>query len=460
MVILDESLSFGLDGKKKQNTGLTPSQVLVLGFAAAILFGTLLLSLPWAAVQGRETNFLDALFTATSAVCVTGLVVVDTGTYWSVFGKTVILFLIQVGGLGFMTFATMVFIALGKKINLRERLIIQEQQNQLTLQGVVRLTKYIVLAAIAIEGIGAFLLSIRFIPQHGMARGIAYGAFHSVSAFCISGFDIIGGYNSLTSFVDDPLVNGVVIVLSIIGGLGFYVITEMLRRKKFKRYSLHTKLALLITFSLLSFGAILTFILEYSNPATLGQLAPKGKILATVFHAATPSTAGFNTLPVDKLTTATRFINIIFMFIGGSPGSTAGGIKTTTAGVLLWTVVSVVKGREDTEIFGRRISRDTVYRSLAIVTISLLIIVAATIVLTITEDAGFMDILFETVSAFGTVGLSMGITPYLTPVGKAVIIATMFAGRLGPLTVAYALAQRQKRGRAKIRYPEEKILVG
>ena len=182
--------------------------------------------------------------------------------------------------------------------------------------------------------------------------------------------------------------------------------------------------------------------------------------MATVFHAATPSTAGFNTLPVDQLTTATRFINIIFMFIGGSPGSTAGGIKTTTAGVLLWTVVSVVKGREDTEIFKRRISRDIVYRSLAIVTISLLIIVAATVVLTITEDTEFMEVLFETVSAFGTVGLSMGITPYLTPVGKAVIIATMFAGRLGPLTVAYALAQRQKRGRAKIRYPEEKILVG
>lgn len=457
---MDESMNFGLDGKKKHGTGLTPSQVLVLGFAAAILFGTLLLSLPWATANGGGTNFLDALFTATSAVCVTGLVVVDTGTYWSAFGKTVILLLIQVGGLGFVTFATIVFIALGKKISLRERLIIQEQQNQLTLQGVVRLTKYIVLAAIAIEGIGTLLLSIRFIPQHGMAKGLAYGAFHSVSAFCISGFDIIGGYKSFTSFVDDPLVNGVVIVLSIIGGLGFYVITEMLQRKKFKRYSLHTKLALLITFSLLSFGAILTFILEYSNPATLGQLTPKGKILATVFHAATPSTAGFNTLPVDQLTTATRFINIIFMFIGGSPGSTAGGIKTTTVGVLLWTVVSVVKGREDTEIFGRRISRDIVYRSLAIVTMSLLIVVAATIVLAITEDAGFMDILFETVSAFGTVGLSMGITPYLTPVGKAVIIATMFAGRLGPLTVAYALAQRQKRRKVKIRYPEEKILVG
>ncbi|HOO13095.1 MAG TPA: potassium transporter TrkG, partial [Bacillota bacterium] len=269
---MDESMNFGLDGKKKHGTGLTPSQVLVLGFAAAILFGTLLLSLPWATANGGGTNFLDALFTATSAVCVTGLVVVDTGTYWSAFGKTVILLLIQVGGLGFVTFATIVFIALGKKISLRERLIIQEQQNQLTLQGVVRLTKYIVLAAIAIEGIGTLLLSIRFIPQHGMAKGLAYGAFHSVSAFCISGFDIMGEYKSFTSFVDDHLVSGVVIVLSIIGGLGVYVITEILRRRKFRRFSLHTKLALLITFSLLSFGAILTFVLEYSNPATLGQL--------------------------------------------------------------------------------------------------------------------------------------------------------------------------------------------
>ena len=457
---MDEEFSFGLDGMKKQNSGLTPSQVLVLGFAAAILIGTLILSLPWATVDGEGTNLLDALFTATSAVCVTGLVVVDTGTYWSVFGKAVILLLIQVGGLGFITFATMVFIALGKRISLRERLIIQEQQNQLTLQGVVRLTKYIVLGAIAIEGIGTLLLSIKFIPQYGVARGLAYGAFHSVSAFCISGFDIMGEYESFTSFVDDPLVNGVVIVLSIIGGLGVYVITEIMHKRKFRRFSLHTKLALLITFSMLCFGAILTFVMEYSNPATLGQLTPKGKILATVFHATNTSTAGFNTLPVDRMTNATRFISIIYMFIGGSPGSTAGGIKTTTAGGLLWTGVSVVKGREDTEIFGRRISRDIVYRSLAIVTISLLIIVAATIVLTITEDADFMEILFETISAFGTVGLSMGITPYLTPVGKAVIVATMFAGRLGPLTVAYALAQRQKRRKVKIRYPEEKIMVG
>ncbi|MGI6703559.1 MAG: TrkH family potassium uptake protein [Clostridia bacterium] len=445
---------------KKHSLKLTPSQVLVLGFAAIILLGTLLLSLPAATADDEEIGLLDALFTATSAVCVTGLVVVDTGTYWTAFGKTVILLLIQVGGLGFMTFATMVFIALGKRIHLRERLIIQEQQNRLALQGVVRLTKYIILGAVAIEAIGALLLSIRFIPQYGMARGLAYGVFHSVSAFCISGFDIIGEYRSLTSFADDYLISGVVIVLSIMGGLGIYVITEILRSRKFKRYSLHSKLALLITFSLLSFGALLTFVLEYSNPATLGPLTLGGKMLAALFHAVAPSTSGFNTLPVDQLTIATRFINIIFMFIGGSPGSTAGGIKTTTAGVLLWTVISVVKGRENTEIFNRRIPRNIVYRSLAIVTISLLIVVVATIVLTITEDAGFMEILFETVSAFGTVGLSVGITPYLTPVGKAIIIATMFAGRLGPLTVANALARRQNRKKSKIRYPEEKILVG
>ena len=339
--------------------------------------------------------------------------VVDTGTYWTAFGKTVILLLIQVGGLGFMTFATMVFIALGKRIHLRERLIIQEQQNRLALQGVVRLTKYIILGAVAIEAIGALLLSIRFIPQYGMARGLAYGVFHSVSAFCISGFDIIGEYRSLTSFADDYLISGVVIVLSIMGGLGIYVITEILRSRKFKRYSLHSKLALLITFSLLSFGALLYLCFGILQSATLGPLDTGGKMLAALFHAVAPSTSGFNTLPVDQLTIATRFINIILCLLEVLLVQRAGGIKTTTAGVLLWTVISVVKGRENTEIFNRRIPRNIVYRSLAIVTISLLIVVVATIVLTITEDAGFMEILFETVSAFGTVGLSVGITPYL-----------------------------------------------
>jgi trk system potassium uptake protein TrkH len=444
----------------KRGFGLSPSQVLVLGFAAAILIGALLLSLPWATANGGGTGFLNALFTATSAVCVTGLVVVDTGTYWSAFGKTVILLLIQVGGLGFMTFATMVFIALGKRISLRERLVIQEQQNQLTLQGVVRLTKQIILVTMIVEGIGALLLSIRFVPRFGAAKGLAYGVFHSVSAFCNAGFDLFGEYRSLTLYAGDYLVSGVVIMLLVIGGLGFSVISEVIRIRKLKRLSLHTKLVLLITTVLLILGTVLIFALEYSNPYTLGPLTPGGKVMASVFHSATPRTAGFNTLPINGLTNATRFLSIILMFIGGSSGSTAGGIKVTTAGILAMTVMSVIMGREDTEVFKRSISKETVYRALAIATIALIILVAATIILTITENAGFMAILFEAVSAFGTVGMSMGITPDLTAVGKATIIAVMFAGRLGPLTVANAIARRQRGKKSKIRYPEEKILVG
>jgi trk system potassium uptake protein TrkH len=460
VIEIDEKFDANKGGWRSRNVKLQPSQVLVLGFAGVIILGAVLLALPFAAVNGTGPGFIDALFTATSAVCVTGLVVVDTGTYWTVFGKVVILLLIQIGGLGFMTFATMVFIALGKRISLKERLVIQEQQNRLSLQGVVRLTKYIILGTMLIEGIGAVLLSVRFVPQFGIGKGIAYGIFHSVSAFCNAGFDLIGGYRSFTPYVSDYLVSGVIIVLLIIGGLGFSVISEIIQGKKIRRYSLHTKLTLLITAILLGLGAIFTFVLEYSNPSTLGPLSQGGKMLASMFHSATPRTAGFNTLPINELTTATRFLNIILMFIGGSSGSTAGGIKITTAGILIWTVVSVIRGREDTEVFKRRIPKEIVYRALAIVTMSLLIIVAVVVVLTITEDTGFMEALFETVSAFGTVGLSMGITPYLTPAGKAIIIMTMFAGRLGPLTVTFALARRHSRNKVKLRYPEEKILVG
>lgn len=449
-----------MGGRRRQNFRLDPSQVLVLGFAGTIILGALLLLLPAATVEGTSPGFVDALFTATSAVCVTGLVVVDTGTYWSVFGKTIIMLLIQIGGLGFMTFATLVFIALGKRISLRERLVIQQQQNRYTLQGVVWLTKYIILTTFLIEGIGAVLLALRFIPQFGPAKGLAYGIFHSVSAFCNAGFDIMGGHRSLAPYTSDYLVNAVVIALLVTGGLGFSVIAEIKQGKRIRRYSLHTKLVLLITAVLLGLGTVFIFILEYSNPATLGPLSLGQKVLASIFQAATPRTAGFNTLPIEDLTVATRFLSIILMFIGGSSGSTAGGVKVTTAGVLIWTVISVVRGREDTEVFKKRISRDIVYRALTIVTIALLIIITVVVVLTISEGCDFMELLFETVSAFGTVGLSMGITQGLTPVGKAVIIATMFAGRLGPLTVAVALARRQSRNKGKIRYPEEKILVG
>ncbi len=448
------------DTVAKYKFRLEPPQVLVLGFAAIILVGALLLSLPAATASGQSAGFLDALFTATSAVAVTGLVVVDTGTYWSVFGKTVILLLIQTGGLGFMTVATMVFLVLGRKINLRERLIIQEQLNQFTLQGLVRLTKYIILGTLLIESAGAALLSIRFVPQHGFMKGLYFSIFHAVSAFCNAGFDITGGYRSFTPYVDDALVSGVILVLLVLGGLGFTVVAEILQTKKFRKLSLHTKMVLTITGVLLLFGTLYIFVFEYSNAATLAGLSLKGKLLASLFHSATPRTAGFNTLPTGQLRNPTKVLNIVFMFIGGSPGSTAGGIKTTTAGLLVWTVISVVKGREDTEVFRRRVSKEMVYRALSVTIISMTLVMVTTTILTVSEPVPFMDAFFESTSAFGTVGLSTGITPDLSATGKIAVIITMFTGRLGPLTIAFALAQRQRNNRGRLRYPEEKILVG
>lgn len=463
MVIITNRHEYDKDAPerlKNDRLRLEPQQILVLGFAAVILLGAILLMLPISTKSGENADFLNALFTATSAVCVTGLVVVDTGTYWSTFGQSVVMMLIQAGGLGFMTVATMIFMALGKRINLRERLVIQEQLNRYTLQGVVRLTKYIIVGTLIIEGIGAILLSVRFVPELGFARGIYYGIFHAVSAFCNAGFDIIGEYRSLTPYVSDFLVSGVVVTLFITGGLGFSVLAEVIQVHKFKRLSLHTKLVLSITGVLLALGTVLIFVFEYTNPATLQPLPFGAKVLSSLFHSATPRTAGFNTLPTDGLTNASKFLSIVLMFIGGSPGSTAGGIKTSTAGVLIWTVVSVIKGREDTEIYNRRITKDIIYRSLSVAIISMLLIIFTVTILSLTEAASFIEVFFEATSAFGTVGLSLGITPQLSSIGKVMIIITMFAGRVGPLTLAFALAQRQRKGRGKLKYPEEKILVG
>ncbi|MFZ5969078.1 MAG: TrkH family potassium uptake protein [Bacillota bacterium] len=440
---------------------LNPAQILVVGFAAVILIGALLLSLPMASKNGESVGFINALFTSTSAVCVTGLVVVDTGTHWTVFGQVVILLLIQVGGLGFMTLTTLIAFILGKRIMLRERLVMQEALNQFSTAGVVRLTQYVLITTFTIEGVAALLLSIRFIPAYGAAKGIGFGIFHAISAFCNAGFDLMGDYRSLTSYVEDPLVNLVIGFLIIIGGLGFAVIMEILTKRRFKNFSLHTKLVLLITGILLLVGFIVVFVLEYSNPETMGPLTVKGKLLSAAFHSITPRTAGFNTLATDKLTMASIFFTIVLMFIGGSPAGTAGGVKTTTAGVLLWTIISEIKGKSDTEVFKRRIPREIVGRSLAIVGLAGALIVIVTMLLSITEKGhSFLEIFFEATSAFGTVGLSLGITPSLTSIGKILISFTMFAGRVGPLTVALALASRQLRNKGNYRYPEEKVIVG
>lgn len=440
---------------------LNPAQVLVLGFAGMILLGAILLNLPISSADYKSIGFVDSLFTATSAVCVTGLVVVDTGTHWTMFGKMVILLLIQAGGLGFMTLATTVAFVIGKKITLRSRMIMQEALNQFTISGVVRLTKYIIFMTLAIEGVGAFLLAIKFIPTYGVKTGIFYGIFHSISAFCNAGFDIIGNGQSLMPFAEAVSINFIIMALIIVGGIGFTVIIDVTQNRKYKKFSTHTKLVLTTTAGLIIGGFILFFLLEFNNPNTLGGLSLKGKFLGALFQSVTTRTAGFNSIPLDQMTISSKFVTVLFMFIGGSPGSTAGGVKTTTIALVVLLVISVIKGRDDVEFQKRRISKESVQRALTVLAIAFFFLLSITLLLTVTEQSeNLIEMLFETTSAIATVGLSLGITSKLSVLGRLIIIIAMFIGRLGPVTIVLALANRQNAHKNLIRYPEGKVSVG
>jgi trk system potassium uptake protein TrkH len=439
---------------------LKPVQILALGFAGVILVGALLLMLPISSANGHVTPFIDALFTATSAVCVTGLVVVDTGTYWSVFGQIVILLLIQVGGLGFMTFATFLAVLLGKRISLKERLIMQEAYNAFSIQGMVKLMLYVLGITLTIEGIGAVLLASQFIPVYGWRRGIYFGIFHSVSAFCNAGFDLIGNFSSLVPFAENSVIILTIGFLIVIGGIGFAVITELINCRDLRRLSLHSRVVLTTTAILIVAGAVLFFILESGNPKTMEPLSMKGKILSSLFASITPRTAGYNSISTTEMTIAGQFLTVILMFIGASPGSTGGGIKTSTATLIFMTIIAVVRGREDTEIFEKRINKALVYRAFAITSISFMLVAFVTMILAITQDGTFMQFLYEATSAFGTVGLTLGFTPSMNIIGKIIIALTMYAGRVGPLTLALAFAHKHQISSSAIKYPEDKILVG
>lgn len=440
---------------------LKPAQVIVLSFGGVILIGALLLTLPFSSSSGVWTPFIDALFTATSAVCVTGLVVVDTGTYWSIYGQIIILMLIQIGGLGFMTMTTSVAILLGKRIGLRNRMVMQEALNQFSLSGVIRLTRYVVMATLFFEFLGAVFLSFRFVPKFGWTKGIFYSIFHSVSAFCNAGFDIMGNYESMTAFVKDPIVNVVLMILIVLGGLGFAVLADFSRTQKIRQWSLHTKLVLSVTLSLILLGFVVVFSLEYNNPNTMGEFTLSEKIIASFFHSITPRTAGFNTLDIGSMKMPTRFLTMVLMFIGGSPGSTAGGIKTTTFGMMVLSIIAVFKGSENINFVNRRISRDSINKALAVIFISTVWIVVMTFLLFVVEsDMQMEEVLFESISAFGTVGLSMGITPYLNAMGKLIITIMMFFGRLGPLTIVIAISRNMTSKGDLLKYPEGKIIVG
>ncbi|GIM28688.1 potassium uptake protein, TrkH family [Clostridium polyendosporum] len=442
-----------------KNIKLNAVQILSIGFALVILIGAVLLSLPISSQSGEFTNFLDSLFTSTTSVCVTGLVTVDTGTHWNYFGKTVIMILIQVGGLGFMAFATLIALLLGKKITLKERLLMQEALNTFNIQGLVKMVKYVLVFTFSVQFLGALLYSTQFIPQFGIGKGIYYSIFHSISAFCNAGIDLMGDFSSITAYSNNSVVILTTGALIVIGGLGFTVWSEIYNYKGLRKLTLHSKVVILVTGILIISGAVLMFLFEFNNPDTMKSMGLKDKLINSLFASITPRTAGFNSISTTDMTMAGRFLTIVLMFIGGSPGSTAGGLKTSTVGILILTIVSTIKGREDTEIFGKRLSKDTVYRAFSLFTIAIGLVLIVTMILSITEPgATFEYLLYETISAFGTVGLSLGLTTNLSAIGKVIIILTMYCGRVGPLTIALALANRKKKSGYK--YPEDKILIG
>ena len=443
---------------------MQPAQVMVLGFGSLILFGAFILNLPISTQSGENVGFLNALFTATSAVCVTGLIVVDTSTYWNEFGQFIIITLIQTGGLGFMTVATMFSLITRKKINLRERLLIQESLNQVNLSGLVKLTRYIIVMTLVIEGIGALLLSFVFIPKLGLVKGIWYSIFHSISAFCNAGFDLMGSvtgepFSSLNYFVDNALINFVICALIVLGGIGFPVLLDIINNRKYSKLNIHSKIVLNTTAILIIIGFLFIFIAEFNNG--LGNLSIKDKILSSLFQSVTLRTAGYTTIDFTVLGESTLFFMIILMLIGASPASAGGGLKTTTIATLFLTVKAFILGKEDIEVYQRRIGTSTVRKSLGIFFIGVSLVLFGTLVLNIISPGfNLIESAFEIVSAFATVGLSIGGSPNLTSLGKIIVIIFMFLGRVGSMTIFIALLSRSSKAKSKIRYPEGKIIVG
>jgi trk system potassium uptake protein TrkH len=456
---LDRLTSQMMEPKKKPIPN--PARLLATGFLVAIAFGTLLLSLPVATADGRGLPLIDAFFMATSATCVTGLVVVDVGTTLSHFGQLVILTLFQIGGIGIMTVTTLFAFALGRHISLSDTLTVGEALGNPRLSGILLLARNVALLTLAVEVIGALLLTGIWSAEYPFGQALYYGVFHSVSAFCNAGFDLFG--QSLAGYTTNVPVNLVFLSLIIIGGLGFQVTSELMAAKRNRsgggRLSLHTRVVLKTTGLLIAVGTILVFVFEYANPATLGPLPLGNKLLAALFQAVTPRTAGFNTISTAGLLPPTLLVVIGLMFIGASPGSTGGGIKTTTFACVFFSIRSALRRREDVESGGRRLPQEVAVKAWIIAAMALGLIFIAAVVLLATEDAPAISILFETFSAFGTVGLSMGLTPDLSLFGRILLPCLMYVGRVGLLTLVVALA-RKRMGTGDWHLPEERIYVG
>lgn len=446
----------------KSRKHLNPTRMIALGFALIILAGACLLHLPISSKTGEWTPWITCLFTATSATCVTGLAQVDTFLHWNLFGQVVILALIQLGGLGFISLMTLVSLALRRRIGLSQRMIMASALNLSNTAGVVRVVRHALIGTCILETLGAIVLAIRFIPVFGLGRGLWFGVFHAVSAFCNAGFDLLGGYtgpfSSLAGFQSDPLVLGVIMTLIVVGGLGFFVWEDLLRCKRWKYFSLYTKLVLALTGALILSGCLAILWFEWDNPATLGGMSTGEKILNALFQSVTLRTAGYATLDQAGLTDNSTVIGILFMLVGGSSGSTAGGIKTVTAGVLLLSLWESLQGREQVIFRGRTIPARRVLDAMTLTLSILMLLVVGTMALSLLDQVPFLSGVYEIASALGTVGLSRGVTTTLGTASSLIVILFMYVGRIGIL--AFSIAFVTRRAESKLKYPDVDIMIG
>lgn len=451
---------------KKSHFKLSTTQTIMLSFFLAILVGSGLLALPISSANGEAISYVDALFTATTSICVTGLVTVPTVSTWSVFGQIVILFLIQIGGLGIITIISGVMISIHRKIGLGDRMLIQDAFNLNTLSGLVKFIKKVLTGTFVVEGVGALLYMTVFVPEYG-ARGIWISIFNSISAFCNAGIDIMAE-NSLCQYALNPMVNIVTSLLIILGGAGYIVWWDVIRVMKnvksqklrcFSCLTLHSKIALSTSGLLLVGGAVFFLIFEYNNPLTIGEYSLFDKIQVAFFQSVTTRTAGFATVPQENLTNASAILSLLLMFIGGSPVGTAGGVKTVTIAVLMVSAISTIKNKEEVNLFHRTISKQAVSKAVAVVITSFMIMFTSTILLAAVTDANALDIAYETVSATATVGLTRNLTSSLNIWGKFIIIVTMYLGRIGPISLLIAF-NTKKENKNIIKNPTEEISVG
>ncbi|MEG1449023.1 MAG: potassium transporter TrkG, partial [Oscillospiraceae bacterium] len=449
---------------KSYLSSVPPARVIVISFAAVIIIGALLLSMPICSREGTMTPIIDAFFTAVSATCVTGLVVYDTYTHFNVLGQLVILILIQIGGLGLVTLTTFFNIVIGKKLGLRSMKLASESINITTVNGINKMVRMAVFVTFSIEAVGALMLGLVFIPKYGLLKGGFTAIFLAISAFCNAGFDILGHeglFVSLTNYTDSFVVMATISSLIIVGGLGFIVWQDIINYRHTKRLLLHTKVVLIVTAILIGAGTFIYFVYEWNNPYTMGGLSDVEKLGACLFQSITARTAGFNSIDIVATRDITKIFTILLMFIGAAPGSTGGGIKVTTFAVIIMTVISVITGKSDTEVLKRKVDYGIVYRSIAIATLAITAVFVCVNIIasTIPENVGGIPILFEAVSAFATVGLSSGVTGVVGIIGKLVLAFLMFVGRVGPVSLAISLAISQSKTKNKI-IPEGKIMVG